>query len=91
MTTELKWGCDLKRGEVLRTWFGNQTILEIHRPFRAGLIEFKPCEFAGPSLNDLGAGMPAEAITPTRDEISKWGLLRLPSGRQEAHPGECGC
>src|SRR5260370_25283619 len=33
MTTELKRGCDLKRGEVLRTWFGNQTILEIHRPF----------------------------------------------------------
>ncbi|USX11014.1 hypothetical protein [Paraburkholderia fungorum] len=29
MTTELKRGCELKRGEVLRTWFGNQTILEI--------------------------------------------------------------
>ena len=29
MTTELKRGCELKRGEVLRTLFGNQTILEI--------------------------------------------------------------
>ncbi|MDR6449635.1 hypothetical protein J2794_005773 [Paraburkholderia terricola] len=29
MTTELKRGCDLKRGDMLRTWFGNQTILEL--------------------------------------------------------------
>lgn len=29
MTTELKLGCELKRGDVLRTWFGNQTILEM--------------------------------------------------------------
>ncbi|MFL9860019.1 hypothetical protein PQR72_30515 [Paraburkholderia madseniana] len=29
MTTELKRGCELKRGDVLRTWFGNQTILEM--------------------------------------------------------------
>jgi hypothetical protein len=29
MTTELKRGCELKRGDVLHTWFGNQTILEM--------------------------------------------------------------
>jgi hypothetical protein len=29
MTTDLKRGCELKRGDVLRTWFGNQTILEM--------------------------------------------------------------
>ena len=29
MTAELKRGCDLKRGDVLRTWFGNQTILDM--------------------------------------------------------------
>jgi hypothetical protein len=29
MTTEMKRGCELKRGDVLRTWFGIQTILDI--------------------------------------------------------------
>jgi len=29
MTTELKRGCELKRGDVLHTWFGNQTILQV--------------------------------------------------------------
>ncbi|MGF6971494.1 hypothetical protein OKW43_008589 [Paraburkholderia sp. WC7.3g] len=29
MTTELKRGCELQRGDVLRTWFGNQPILDM--------------------------------------------------------------
>ena len=29
MATQPKWGGDLKRGDGLRTWFGNQTILDM--------------------------------------------------------------
>ncbi|MBU7442652.1 hypothetical protein [Paraburkholderia fungorum] len=51
MTTELKQGCDLKRGDVLRTWFGNQTILQV-LPYRGpfdfvcGVAKFPDAEIS---------------------------------------------